>query len=76
MGVTVHDSPAEESDCGHTIVTVAGETQHHDLPTEDHSPTSDCWCTPNRLTAGGHVVYQHPDPEVDADAALWASLSV
>lgn len=70
------DDEESESDCGHTIVDVDGEPQHHQIPDDGipHAPTSECGCGPQRITAGGHIVYMHADPDGDADADLWHSL--
>jgi hypothetical protein len=67
------DETAGDTDCGHVIVTEHGVEQHHQIPDDSvpHAPTSECGCKPQRVTAGGHVVYVHPDPDGDTDAALW-----
>lgn len=61
------------ADCGHVIIDVAGERQHHQIPDDGapHAPTTECGCGPQRVTAGDHVVYVHPDPAGEADADLW-----
>lgn len=62
-----------EADCGHLVIDVGGEQQHHAIPDDDapHAPTTECGCGPQRVTAGDHVVYQHADPAGDDDADLW-----
>jgi hypothetical protein len=65
-----------EADCGHLVIDVDGEQQHHAIPDDDapHAPTSECGCRPRREDQDGHVVYVHADPDGDADAQLWADL--
>lgn len=71
-----HVAPAEdpesgpEADCGHVVVEVDGEWQHHDIPDDGapHSASGECGCGPARVTVCGHVVYEHVDqdgPHVD-----------
>jgi hypothetical protein len=54
-----------ETDCGHVIVELDGEEQHHDIPDDGapHAPTSECGCGPQRHLVGGHVVYEHVDQD-------------
>lgn len=55
----------EDPDCGHVIIDVDGERQHHEIPDDGapHAPTAECGCCPARETVAGHVVYVHPDQE-------------
>jgi hypothetical protein len=67
------DDPEQgpEASCGHVIVDVDGEQQHHDIPDdgEPHAPTTECGCGPQRNTSEqGHVVYEHVDQGADVEA--------
>lgn len=77
--VELHDRiavPDDEADyvteaCGHVVVEVNGEWQHHDIPDDGapHAPTSECGCGPQRSTSDlGHIVYEHDDQGDDVNA--------
>ena len=55
-----------DDECGHVIVTVADQTQHHEIPDDGapHTPTGECGCAPQRYTAGGHTVFEHVDQDL------------
>lgn len=64
----------EDPDCGHVVIDVDGDRQHHDIPDDGapHAPTTGCGCGPARLEAGDHVVYAHVDQAADdADDDDW-----
>lgn len=48
------------ADCGHYVVHVEGEEQHHAIPDDSapHAPTSECGCGPQRVDAR-QVIYLH-----------------
>lgn len=54
---------APETECGHQVVDVGGELQHHEIPDDGHphAPTTECGCGPQREQQNGHVVYVHAD---------------
>jgi len=54
-----------EADCGHIVIDVDGEWQHHDIPDDDapHSASSECGCGPARRMIHGHIVYEHVDQD-------------
>ncbi len=54
-----------EAECGHVVVEVDGEWQHHDIPDDSapHSASGECGCGPARVTVCGHVVYEHVDQD-------------
>lgn len=56
-----------EADCGHTVVDVDGDQQHHEIPDDGapHAPTTECGCGPQRVTSGPHVVFVHADQGFD-----------
>lgn len=58
-----------EATCGHVVIEVAGEWQHHDIPDDGqpHAATTECGCQPQRDTSSGHVVIQHVDQGADVD---------
>jgi hypothetical protein len=64
----LHVPPDVEADdeCGHAVVAVAGEIQHHDIPDDGapHAPTSECGCAPQRHLVNGHTVYEHVDQDL------------
>lgn len=66
--MTVHTQPVDQdaADCGHTLVLVDGEWQHHEIPDDGapHAATSECGCGPQRHSIGGHVVYAHVDQDL------------
>lgn len=67
--MTVYTEPVDQqldTECGHTIVDVAGESQHHEIPDDGapHAPTGECGCGPQRHLAGGHIVYEHVDQDL------------
>jgi hypothetical protein len=70
MTVDLYTKPStdqfDDDECGHVIVTIDGEPQHHEIPDDDapHAPTSECGCGPQRYTVGGHVVYEHVDQDL------------
>lgn len=55
-----------DDECGHVIVTVNGEDQHHEIPDDGapHAPAGECGCGPQRYTVGGHIVYEHVDQDL------------
>lgn len=59
-----------EASCGHVVVDVDGEWQHHDIPDDGapHAATTECGCQPQRDTSSGHVVLLHQDQGADVDA--------
>ena len=67
------EETGREATCGHVIIEASGEQQHHQIPDDGapHAPTTECGCSPQRVTTGDHVVYQHADPDGDSDADLW-----
>lgn len=68
MTADLHTDPdidLTDDECGHTIVVVARQTQHHEIPDDSapHAPTSECSCGPQRHFVTGHVVYEHIDQD-------------
>jgi hypothetical protein len=63
--LAVGDDEFPEADCGHIVVDVDGDRQHHNIPDDGnpHAPTTECGCGPQRVTAGTHVVFEHVDQE-------------
>ena len=59
------DDPTED-ECGHTVVVLDGEEQHHDIPDDSapHAPTSECGCGPARYVTAGGIVYEHVDQDL------------
>lgn len=51
------------SGCGHVVIDVDGDEQHHDIPDDGapHAPSSECGCGPAVRLAGPHRVYEHVD---------------
>lgn len=66
-GELVDQDDEQGPDCGHVLVDVDGEQQHHEIPDDDaqHAPTTECGCGPQRDTSGPHVVYVHADQGFD-----------
>ncbi len=54
-------------ECGHVIVDVDGEVQHHEIPDDGtpHAPDGSCGCEPQRFEVHGAVVYEHVDQDLD-----------
>lgn len=69
-------SPADpdsgpEAVCGHVVIQVRGEWQHHAIPDDGapHAATSKCECGPQRDTSErGHIVYEHTDQSHDDES--------
>lgn len=58
-----------EAECGHVVVRVDGEWQHHAIPGDDapHSASAECGCGPQRHDVDGHIVYEHVDQAAGED---------
>lgn len=54
-----------EADCGHIVIDVDGDAQHHNIPDDGapHAPTTECGCGVQRVEEAGHVVFEHVDQE-------------
>ena len=63
------DAFTYDEECGHHLVDVAGELQHHNIPDDfaPHVPTSECGCGPALHVVAGHVVYEHVDQDAGVD---------
>ncbi len=61
------DEQGPEADCGHIVIDVDGEQQHHEIPDDGapHAPTTECGCGPQRETRDGHAVIVHADQDAD-----------
>lgn len=67
--VPAGDVELPEADCGHIVVDVDGDQQHHEIPDDGapHAPSTECGCGPQRVTSGEHVVFVHVDQGADND---------
>ena len=63
-----------DDECGHVVVEVDGEQQHHDIPDDGapHAATGECGCAPHRYEVNGYAVYEHADQDLIADADVYA----
>lgn len=72
------DDAGRDAFCGHVLIDVGTEIQHHEIPDDGapHAPTTECGCRPQREDAAGHVVYVHPDQNTlagDTDDDEWGA---
>ena len=61
------DFDLAHDDCGHVIVNVDGEVQHHEIPDDGapHAPDGSCGCRPQRYDVHGVIVYEHVDQDLE-----------